>query len=150
MLNEFIGRSPRLFSLTSMALLALMLFSLAGCAPDPRDAECAGGWLHRRCTITDGSHNGFVIGMSKEDAFDVACQRERNGQLNIDQFPILYVNGEMEFYPQTSICDLETEAMVAEGWTLMETVWIRERRVTLEFGARGLEKIKANLSGMDP
>ncbi len=91
-----------------------------------------------------------MIGMRKANAFAVACQRERVGKLSINQHPVLYTNGNRQGYYRVSICDLETEALQADRWVFIEAAWLRERRVTLEFGESGLEAITANLRGMDP
>lgn len=134
---------------TLLATSVMTLGSATGCgAQDPKNAECTGSMLYRKCVITSGSHSGFVIGMSKESAFQNSCERTREKKLN--GHPVLYTNGERKGYPQTSICNLNSEAMAAERWIFIEPAGLRERTITLEFGEIELEKITWQLRGMDP
>lgn len=127
-------------------IMPVLSFGLSACA-EPVPPNCAR--QDRGCDITQGGYEGFTIGMSKESAFNVACARDNQGKW-ADQQPLFYTNGAAKSYPQTSICDLKSEALAAEEWALVEPSQLREQYVNLHFENGALSKITLQLRGWDP
>lgn len=113
------------------AVAALTAFLLLGCV----DA-------------TPSSHEGLNVGMTKEAAFEVTCERMRRGELRPS--PVLYKNHiRRRSIPDELICDIREEAMAAEQWEIIELGW-RERFIVLDFEEGRLVRIETMWRGWDP
>lgn len=127
---------------------SFMFLVTAGCDVQVSgDAKCEGGVLYGGCTLTNGSYGDFSIGMSKEAAYQRACNWMARGGL--EQHPVLYTQGRRNGYYKYSICNLRGEALVAERWDFVRPGF-RRRSLTLQFEGDSLARISWGSLGMDP
>lgn len=94
------------------------------------------------------SAGGFQVGMSQDQAFEVACERTVLGTLNTG--PILYVGTERRPVSRgESICDIREAALASDTWWIVEA-GLRERYVVLTFVADRVTRIELKWRGWDP
>ena len=91
---------------------------------------------------------GLRVGMSKEAAFDLACERTRRGEFQLA--PVFYTSGQRRRSNRNeSICDLRAEATAAQQWELVEP-GLRDRFIILDFEDGRLKQVKLQWRGWDP
>jgi hypothetical protein len=94
------------------------------------------------------SHSGFQVGMSRSEAFDIACAKMENGQLHLG--PVLYVQEvRRPVSPRESICELRTEALAADQWWVIEP-GMREKYLVLDFSGDALVALQIKWRGWEP
>lgn len=94
------------------------------------------------------SYAGFRLHMSNAEAFELACEKMRNGELT--EGPTLYVQGVRR--PVThgeSICDLRDTALAADRWWLIEP-GLRDKYIVLDFVDGELTTLQIKWRGWDP
>lgn len=127
-------------------VLSLSFFS-TGCNAEGTSKDYPGSFLHGKCTITSGSHAGFEIGISKQNAFENSCQRAEQKKI---WDPVFYTDGVLKAHPDVSMCELEAEATASNKWSFIEDAGWRERYIQLDFVDDKVETIILQPRGLDP
>jgi len=146
--------SPTKMSNTVIFVLLALLFEpmLVACGEQRNDADsCLQVAEEDHSACIDGVLPGgqqLSIGMPVSDAFAVACEMQRMGQLRA--YPVLYTAGQRRAFPDTSICDIGDLAVAADEWELMVQSGWRDQYLIVTFEDGAVSEIERQNRGLDP
>lgn len=131
--------------MSSILLLSAISALAAGCQINSsRNDGCQFSSQDRGCVINRGTYGPYRIGMTQQEAFDLACSRwnarSRNLFFEKDGIEVLRYGA--------AICDAEGEALAADKWTFVEDE-NDGRYVQLQFESSRLVKIVFMTRGGD-
>jgi hypothetical protein len=128
-------------------LPALMVLFFSTSCSAQQEVKCSGHILMPTCVLTSDEYMGFIIGMSKVEALENACNMEQEGKL---RDPVFFINEKLEAFPNVSICALGEEAEAATWWSFIDYRYLRERSILIKFKDAKISSIRVRPTGWVP